>query len=79
MSEFKAAKLAEPIYKLFGQKGIPDDTPQIEVPYWENRIGYHIRKGKHDITDFDWYNYFIFINKNQQSRYPPITSYKKKE
>ena len=26
MSEFKAAKLAEPIYKLFGQKGIPDDT-----------------------------------------------------
>lgn len=62
MSEFKAAKLAEPIYELFGQKGIPVDTPQIEVPYLENRIGYHIRKGKHDITDFEWCNYFIFMN-----------------
>lgn len=64
IGEFRAAKGAEAVYGLFGWKGIPVDTPQVEKSYPENRIGYHIRKGKHDITDFDWNSYLLFIDKS---------------
>lgn len=63
IGEFRAAKGAEAVYGLFGWKGIPVDTPQVEKSYPENRIGYHIRKGKHDITDFDWNSYLLFMDK----------------
>lgn len=60
--EFKAARCAASVYELFGLKGIPVDTPEVGVSYQENTIGYHMRPGKHDITDFDWNNYLLFID-----------------
>ena len=58
--EYLAAYEAGAVYSLYDQKGIP----QKEMPVWNKpireRIGYHIRTGKHDVTDFDWDNYIIF-------------------
>jgi len=36
--------------------------PAINQPIM-NRIAYHIRTGKHDVTDFDWKNYILFADK----------------
>lgn len=61
--EFLSAYYAGEIYKLYGYKGLESDVmPAIEKPE-QNRVAYHIRNGKHDITDFDWDNYIKFANK----------------
>jgi hypothetical protein len=44
---------AEPVYRLFGKKGLgAEDLPPVNQPVGET-IGYHIRTGKHDVTDYD--------------------------
>jgi hypothetical protein len=62
--EFLAAKGAEPVYRLLGAGGLPtDDMPGVDHPV-SDRIGYHIRSGKHDVTDFDWQQYLDFADKH---------------
>lgn len=63
MGEFKAEKNAEPVYKLFGLKGVPTENPKVGQSYQSLSMGYHMRKGKHDITDFDWNNYLDFTDR----------------
>lgn len=58
--EFLALKAAEPLYRLFGVEGIDiDEIPDINSPTW-NTLGYHIRPGIHDITEYDWEQYIQF-------------------
>jgi hypothetical protein len=60
MGEFLAAKHAAPVYALFGMKGVGVETqPAIDRPVGD-AIGYHLRSGKHDVTDFDWKQYLAF-------------------
>lgn len=62
--EFLAAKGAEPVYALFGKKGLGvSEMPAINQSVGET-IGYHIRTGKHDVTDFDWEQYIAFARKH---------------
>ncbi|MEN8138855.1 MAG: polysaccharide deacetylase family protein [Bacteroidota bacterium] len=62
--EFLAAKYATEIYHLFGKQGIEvDSIPKPNVSIQTN-IGYHIREGKHNITEFDWNNYISFAKKH---------------
>ena len=62
--EFLSAVYAEPVYKLFGLKGLPvQEMPVVNRPVY-NRIGYHIRTGKHDITPYDWEQYLDFVDIN---------------
>ncbi len=58
--EFLSAKFAKDVYKLYGykEKGL-NLLPKINTPI-HGRIGYHVRKGKHDITLFDWEQYINF-------------------
>ena len=60
--EFLSAFYATPVYKLYGKEGIPNDKmPAVNQPI-QNRVAYHIRTGKHDVTDFDWEQYIKWAN-----------------
>ncbi len=67
--EFLSAFFAGDVYKLFGLKGISDgQMPKVNEPIMQS-VGYHIRTGKHDVTDFDWEAYLDFADKNLNSNY----------
>lgn len=62
--EFLSAKNAEPVYRLFGKAGLGTESmPGINNPVGKT-IGYHIRTGVHDVTDFDWEQYLNFADRN---------------
>jgi hypothetical protein len=62
--EFLSAKHAEPVYALFGKKGLGvAEHPSVNHPVGET-IGYHMRTGKHDVTDYDWAQYLNFADKH---------------
>lgn len=62
--EFLSAQAAEPVYALFGKKGLGvTDMPAIDVPVGET-IGYHNRTGKHDMTAYDWARYLDFADRH---------------
>ncbi len=58
--EFLAVVNASPVYELLGKKGIRTDRmPDIHQPIMHT-TAYHIRAGKHDITNYDWEQYLKF-------------------
>ena len=61
--EFLSALGAEPVYKLFGHKFGAGKQPPVNKPV-HGRIGYHVRTGKHDVTDYDWKQYLDFADKH---------------
>lgn len=62
--EFLSAKEASVVYNLYGIQGLsstamPDpDSPVI------GEVSYHLRTGKHDVTDYDWEQYIKFAKYN---------------
>lgn len=66
--EFLAAKHAEPVYALFKLPGLGvSEMPPVNTPVGDY-IGYHIRTGKHDVTDYDWEQFIRFAEKHFQKR-----------
>ena len=62
--EFLSAKHAEPVYALFGKKGLGVSAmPAVNQPVLGKAIAYHVRDGKHDVTAFDWAQYLNFADK----------------
>ncbi len=62
--EFLAAKHATPVYELLGREGLPaTEMPAVDEPS-QGSIGYHIRSGGHDVTDFDWTQYIKFAKRH---------------
>lgn len=61
--EFLGALAAEPVFKLLGQPGLGTATyPEVGQRIGQS-IGYHVRKGKHDVTLEDWDAYLDFADR----------------
>jgi len=64
VGEYLSAWYATPVYGLYGLKGL--DTivpPDVNHPVGEGAIGYHLRKGEHAMTQYDWDQYIRFANR----------------
>jgi hypothetical protein len=63
--EFLALKHAEPAYALYQLNGLPaSNLPAPNHPVQGDRLGYHLRQGKHDVTAYDWQQYLDFADQN---------------
>ena len=66
--EFLSALHAGPVYRLFGLEPLPvTEMPPVGTPAM-GTIGYHIRPGKHDVTNYDWDRYMDFADMHLKNR-----------
>jgi len=60
--EFLACVAAGPVYRLLGAEGFEtDQMPQLDQPI-THTIAYHIHKGGHAVTAFDWDQFLSFAD-----------------
>jgi hypothetical protein len=64
--EFLSAKAAEPVYRLLGAEGLGADAPPPPDTPIGRTIAYHNRKGKHDVTAWDWERYLDFADRHRE-------------
>lgn len=66
--EFLTAVHAEPVYGLFGLRGVGTSKwPKPDTPIGDT-VGYHLRSGGHDITAYDWEQYLWFADRHFDRR-----------
>lgn len=66
--EFLSALHAGPVYELFGLPGVGVEVqPPPDYPVGGS-IGYHVRTGSHDLTEYDWERYLDFADRRLGSR-----------
>lgn len=62
--EFLSAYYAGPVYQLYGLSPIKTDKmPELHQPIMGD-VGYHIRAGVHEVTDYDWKCFMDFTDKH---------------
>jgi len=61
--EFQSCVLASAVWKLYGLKGLEAaEFPSPEAFINKGSIGYHLRNGKHNLTEWDWQRYMDFAD-----------------
>lgn len=60
--EYLGGYYASPVYELYGKTGLISPVPPVIHEPVMNQIGYHIRAGKHDVTEYDWIQYIRFAD-----------------
>ena len=61
--EMLALVNASPVYKLYGYEGFhAEELPPVNTPMVTDRMGYHMREGKHNIVLYDWQQYVYFAD-----------------
>ena len=62
--EFLSGYYAGAVYELYGLKGLDTNVqPSVHQPVM-NDVGYHIREGVHDVTEYDWTCFMDFADKH---------------
>ena len=62
--EFLAAFNTGTVYGLFGKHAIDSEQmPTLHQPVGDT-VGYHIRAGKHAVTEYDWERYLDFADRH---------------
>ncbi len=59
---FMALIDAGPVYKLLGKRVLAEPMPGLNQPVMAD-VAYHVRTGKHAITEYDWEQYMTFADK----------------
>ncbi|WP_238392465.1 alpha/beta hydrolase family protein [Paenibacillus antri] len=63
-SEFLGLTFASPVYRLYGMDGIAGlPMPTAEQPLHTNGMGYHLRAGGHDMTEYDWQRFMDYAER----------------
>jgi hypothetical protein len=66
--EFLSATKASPVYELFGSRGVETDKmPPLNKPVGDS-IGYHIRSGSHNLSEYDWQRYMDFADRHYNAK-----------
>ena len=61
--EMLALANASPVYELYGYEGFhAEELPPVNTPMVTDRMGYHMREGKHNIVLYDWQQYVSFAD-----------------
>jgi len=62
--EFLALVAAGPVYKMLGAQALgTDQMPAMNQPI-QHTLAFHVRHGKHEVTDFDWDQFLGFADAN---------------
>ncbi|WP_265592679.1 prolyl oligopeptidase family serine peptidase [Verrucomicrobium sp. BvORR034] len=63
-NEFLSGVHASPVYGLYGLEGLTGKAfPNPDAPVQGGSIGYHLRTGKHNLTEYDWGCFMDFADK----------------
>jgi len=66
--EFLSARAADPVWRLLGREGLAaTEVPEVDRSVGKT-IGYHVRRGKHGVTAFDWEQYLAFADRHLVGR-----------
>lgn len=66
--EFLSARAADPVYRLLQAGGLDaQEMPPVDQPVI-GTMGYHVRSGGHDVTNFDWEQFIKFARLNLERR-----------
>jgi len=61
--EFLACVGAGPVYRLLGKDDLgTDQMPALNQPI-VHTIAFHVRTGRHEVTEFDWDQFLLFADK----------------
>jgi hypothetical protein len=62
--EFLSAKIGSAAWDLLGKTGVgASENPALDQAVGDH-VGYHVRTGKHDVTDYDWGRYLDFADRH---------------
>jgi len=65
--EFLSCRYAGGVYRLLGLRGLRvRQMPALDEPVQEGAIGYHVRSGGHNLTEYDWQRFMDFADKHFQ-------------
>lgn len=62
--EYLSGYHASSIYDLYGKEGLRKATPPIVNTPIHTSIGYHVRSGGHNVTDYDWEQFMSFARQH---------------
>jgi hypothetical protein len=61
--QYLALKEAQPVFKLYGiETNLPEEMPEVNQQIIRSHAGFHNRKGKHNMTPYDWQQFIRFAD-----------------